>query len=173
MGRGRVPPPNSQPRSGASALGRWVGSLLGYAGFVQRSVDEFADELTAAFQPGFEVRHPTLGTTWFATLDVIDLCDNQVAALVRLSRQPGQQQQSVRRGLLFLPELERVSTPGGSQQGPAPNEDLVLRYTFPLLFTVGRNLKLWNEFAANELGRLRDGESTTGRTRTPEHVTFR
>jgi len=147
--------------------------LLGYAGFVQRCGDQFADELTAAFQPGFEVRHPTLGTTWFATLDVIDSCDNQVAALVRLSRQPAQQQKSVRRGSVFLPEQELVSTPGGSQQGSDANEDLVLRYTFPLLFTVRHNLKLWKEFAANELGRLRDGEGTTGRTRTPEYGTFR
>jgi hypothetical protein len=147
--------------------------LLGYAGFGQRSVDEFANELTAAFQPGLEVRHPILGTTWFATLDVIDSGDNQVAALVRLSRQPAQQQQSVRRGSVLLPEQERVSTPDGSRQGSDPNEDLVLRYSFPLLFTVGRNLKLWKEFAANELGRLRDGEGTAGRTRTPEYVTFR
>jgi len=147
--------------------------LLGYAGFVQRNVDQFADELTAAFQPGFEVRHPTLGTTWFATLDVIEPGDNQVAALVRLSRQPAQQQQSVRRAAVFLPEQERVSTPGGSQQGFDPNEDLVLRYTFPLLFTVTHNLRLWREFAANELGRLRDGEGTTGRTQAPEYITFR
>jgi len=147
--------------------------LLGYAGFVQRSMDQFADELTAAFQPGFEVRHPTLGTIWFATLDVIEPGDNQVAVVVRLSRQPAQQQQSVRRASVFLPEQERVSSPGGSQQGFDPNEDLVLRYTFPLLFTVRHNLRLWKEFAANELGRLRDGEGTTGRTRAPEHVTFR
>lgn len=147
--------------------------MLGYAGFVQRSVDEFTDELTAAFQRGFEVRHPTLGTTWFATLDAIDSGDNQVAALVRLSRQPAQQQQSPSRGSLLLAEQERVSTPDGSRQGSDPNEDLVLRYTFPLLLTVGRNLKLWKEFATNELGRLRDGEGTTGRTWTPECVTFR
>jgi hypothetical protein len=136
-------------------------------------VDLFIDELTAAFQSGFEVQHPTLGTAWFATLDVIDPSDNQVASIVRLSRQPAQQQHSVRRDSVFLPEQERVSTPADSRQGSNLGEDLVLRYTFPLLFTVSRNLKLFKEFATNELGRLRDGEGTTGRTRTQKYVTSR
>lgn len=111
----------------------------------------FADRLAAAFGTGVEVSHPQAGT-WFATLDAIHAEGSQVAALVRLSHGRPQAFRPVARGPMTIAHEQRELTV------PSPDADLVLTYSFPLLFSVEHNLSLFHEFAHNELGRLRSGQ---------------
>lgn len=141
--------PDGEQRT-SPVLARLVGRLLGLVRPEPGGLAAFADKLIAAFGDGIEISHPLAGS-WFAALDTIHAEDNQVAALVRLS--PGRPDASrpVSRGMVTTMHEQRVLTV------PAPNADLVLTYSFPLIFSVERNLALFREFAHNELGRLRSG----------------
>lgn len=131
-------------------LARLAGRLLALVRPQPGGLAAFADSLVAAFSRGVQVSHPLAGT-WFATLDTIHAEDNQVAAQVRVSRTRPEIPRPVTRGTVAIAHEQRELTV------PSPNADLVLTYSFPLLFSVERNLKLFREFAHNELGRLRSG----------------
>ncbi len=106
------------------------------------------------FESGVSVTHDGAGQ-WFATLDVIDIEDNQVAALVRLSRVRPEGTREVLRGMVDVEERNRKLFADRSSSSPLTDADLLLTYSFPLLLSVDQNLRLFREFAANELGRLR------------------
>jgi hypothetical protein len=158
----------NRPPSEETGLGRLAGWLLG---LIRRNPDglrAFADHLVAAFRPGFEVGHRASGA-WFATLDAIDPEDNQVAALVRLSRQSLKTNGpwEVRQGMVDVEERDRklFSEPDESVGADA---DLLLTYSFPLLLSLDQNLELFREFAGNELSRLRghDVSESAGTSQT-------
>jgi hypothetical protein len=146
--------PDGEQRT-SPALARLVGRLLGLVRPASGGLASFTDSLISAFGNGVEITHPRAGT-WFATLDTIHAEDSQVAALVRLSHgRPGtprpESPRPVTHGMVFIAHEQRELTV------PPPDADLILTYSFPLLFSVERNLRLFREFAHNELGRLRSG----------------
>lgn len=147
-------PDDNRPQQEAAGLGRLFGWLLGLVGLNSVGLGAFADRLAAAFRPGLEVAHSVPGT-WFATLDVIDPEDNQVAALVRLSRRRPEAPQEVHRGIVDVEERNRKLFAEPASDAPRADADLLLTYSFPLLLSLDQNLELFREFAGNELGRLR------------------
>lgn len=143
--------PDGEQRT-SPVLARLVGRLLALVRPEPGGLPAFADKLVAAFSNAVEVSHPLAGT-WFATLDRIHAEDNQVAAQVRVSRsRPGVPRPVARETVTLMHEQRELTI-------PSPEADLVLTYSFPLLFSVERNLKLFREFAHNELGRLRSDAS--------------
>lgn len=129
-------------------LARLVGRLLAFVRPESGGLAGFADKLIAAFGNGIEISHPLAGP-WFATLDTVHPEDNQIAALVRLSPGHPGAPRPVSHGIVATVHEQRELTI------PAPDADLVFTYSFPLLFSIERNLSLFREFAHNELGRLR------------------
>jgi hypothetical protein len=139
--------PDGEQRT-SPILARLVGRLLALVRPEPDGLATFSDKLIAAFSAGVEVSHPLAGT-WFATLDTIHPEDNQVAALVRLSDSRPEAPRPVTRGTVAISHAQREITIR------SPDADLLVTYSFPLLFSVERNLSLFREFAHNELGRLR------------------
>lgn len=133
-------------------LTNWVRSLVGRK---PRELVAFTDRLVTAFQLGIEVTLTESGPR-FATLDAIDPGDNQVAALVRLSRnRPKENRSEIRRGMVDLEERDRELFTDSSSAASVEEGDLLLTYSFPLLISVEQNLDLFGEFARNQLIRLR------------------
>lgn len=141
--------PDGEQRA-SPILARLVGRLLALVRPESGGLTVFADKLEAAFSNGIEVSHPVAGT-WFSTLDTIHPEDSQVAALVRLSHDRPDAPRPASRGMVATTHEQRELTV------PPPDADLLVTYSFPLLFSVERNLDLFREFAQNELGRLRSG----------------
>jgi hypothetical protein len=147
-------PDGNRPQSEESAIARLAGWLWDLAGRSRGGLSEFSDRLLAAFRSGVSVTHDAAGQ-WFATLDVIDPEDNQLAALVRLSRVRPDGTRDVRRGMVDVEERNRKLFADRSSTSSPTDADLLLMYSFPLLLSVDQDLQLFREFAANELGRLR------------------
>lgn len=162
MSTGFERPDGFPPPGKDTALGAVAGWFLGLVGLNPQGLGAFAGQLAAVFRPGFPVTQPAAGT-WFATLDAVDPEDNQVAALVRLSRhKPSDPRPDPRRGMVDVEEEERELVVQTEPAGPPAGADLVLTYSFPLLFPLDRNLELFREFAGNELGRLRADPAAKG-----------
>jgi hypothetical protein len=121
------------------------------------------DSLLQAFRTGFPITHLVAGK-WFATLEAIDCEDNQVAALVRLSRLSPLAPAEPRRGMVALEERGRQLFVAPASANHAGNVDLLLVYTFPLLLPLEKNLSLFREFAGNEIGRLRGASGGAKKT---------
>jgi len=145
------------------ALNRLVSWVLQQIGLKPDGLPAFTDALLRAFRPAFRIPHPNTGE-WFATLDTIDPQDNQVAAVVRLSRQQPRETREVRSGMVAFEERGRkLFSEPASTNSPA-DSDLLLAYSFVLFFSIEDNLKLFGEFARNEIGRLRGTSETANKT---------
>jgi len=128
--------------------------FLRQVGLQSDELGVFTDRLLTAFQSGLPVNHPADGQ-WYATLDAIDSEDNQVAAVVRLSRRRPDGTRKVRRGMVDVEERNRTLFAEPTSTASPASSDLLVTYSFPLLFSLERNLELFREFAGKELGRLR------------------
>jgi len=150
----------NRPPSEASAVARLTGWLLDLVGLNPSGLAAFTDRLVAAFRTGLPVTHSVAGQ-WFATLEAIDPEDNQVAALVRLSRHRPEIPREVRRGMVDVEERNRVLFAEPAPLPPSADADLLLTYSFPLLLSHDQNLELFREFAGHELSRLRSEAAGT------------
>jgi len=130
---------------------RWLFEL-GQRG--PRDLAKFAKDLKIQFERGVEV-HDRQSRTWFATLDAIHADDNEVSTLVRLSRHRPEAAHEVRNGPISFEERGRrvYATPG--EIGLDSRNDLVLMYSFAMFDPLPDELKVFREFAQNELERLR------------------
>ncbi|HEU4558737.1 MAG TPA: hypothetical protein VFS20_12845 [Longimicrobium sp.] len=147
-------------RREGSAFSRVAGWLISLIGRHAAGLEAFADRLEAFFQPALVVTHPLAGT-WFATLDAVLPEDRQVAALIRLSRHAPLQPRKALRGIIENEERERTLFAQPLPSAISQDQDLLLEYSFPQLFSPARNIQLFREFAENELGRLRATDLST------------
>ncbi len=153
----------NQPAKDDSPLTQLVGWVLHQIGLKSDAHSAFTDSLLRAFQPSLIVHHPKMGE-WFATLDAIDPADNQVSALVRLTRQQPVQPREVRTGMVAFEERGRKLFADPTSPSRLGDADLLLSYSFTPLFSLDDNLKLFREFATNEIGRLRGSPEETLKT---------
>jgi hypothetical protein len=125
-------------------------------------LSSFADKLVAQFAHGLSVRHPKQGT-WFATLDAVLPDDNQVTARIRLCiHKPSEPK---------MPEFKNPLSDNRSRKpfqdeaftAPTKTTDLVMVYCFLLVLSVDDNVRAFQEFASNELGRLRGNAIPPGK----------
>jgi hypothetical protein len=136
------------------ALTRLVEWVLRRIGPRSDPLRDFTESLLSRFRSGIPISHPDAGV-WFATLDAIDSRDKQVAAVVRVSRTRPTEPKEVpvrvagfgRRGRKLFDE------PAAAPQ--TNDADILLSYSFMLLFSLEDNLRLFGEFVTNEIGRLR------------------
>jgi hypothetical protein len=127
-------------------------SIVGYQSC--NRLDELAENLIGSFQNGMTICHPK-GGEWFATLDAINPADNEVASLVRLSLSRSQPPKEVLRGMTDIEERGRELFTKPFRSHASENDDLLLTYSFPGGVPYQQNLDLFQEFARNELLRLR------------------
>ncbi len=138
----------------------WAISLFGFGSGRLRT---FINSLVTAFKAGLPITHQT-GGEWFATLDRINPEDSQVAAQVRLSRNRPALPQKVPAGVLQFEERGRKLFSKPLPETHTPDADLLLIYSFWLMVPLEENLKLFREFALNEVGRLRGKPKVTQKT---------
>lgn len=148
------------PGGEGNAFRRAAGWLISLIGHYSAGLEVFAERLEAFFQPALVVTHPLAGT-WFATLDTVWPEDRQVAALVRLSRHAPSEPRRPLRGMIENEERDRPLFVRPLPSAVSRDDDLLLEYSFPQLFSPNRNIQLFREFAENELGRLRAPDLTT------------
>jgi len=142
----------NRPAEESSAVAQFVAWLLRMIRSKPEALAGYAEQLKGSFESGLAVIHPNEGK-WFATLDEFHAEDNQVAALVRLSQSRPLKRREVREGSLNIGERDR--TLFSEQPNRSADTNLLLRYSFPTILPLDRNLRLFTEFAMNELGRLR------------------
>lgn len=147
-------PPEIDPETTQKHVAKLAGRLLSLISPHREGLDEFTEHLTAAFRHGVAVNHPGAGI-WYSTLEVIAPEDNQVAARVRISRSASTGPRDPERGMIDLEERGRILFAEPIPVASSLDDDLLLRYSFPLVFSLEKNLKLFRKFASNELGRLR------------------
>ncbi|HTU20936.1 MAG TPA: hypothetical protein VMG10_22985 [Gemmataceae bacterium] len=153
----------NQPAEDEPALNRLVSWVLQQIGLKSDGLPAFTDALLRAFRPAFRIPHPDAGE-WFATLDTVDPQDNQVAALVRLSRQQPREAREVRSGMIAFEERGRKLFAEPASTNCPADSHLLLAYSFVLVFSLEDNLRLFREFAMNEIGRLRGTSETVHKT---------
>lgn len=136
------------------ALTRVVEWVLQQIGLQSDPLRSFTESLLLSFRAGIPISHPEAGT-WFATLDALDSRDKQVAAVVRVSRkQPTQPKEVSGRAVGFGQRGRKLfAEPVAVSQ--TNDADILLSYSFMPLFSLDENLRLFSEFVANEIGRLR------------------
>ncbi len=122
----------------------------------------FTEGLLSRFRTGIEIPHPCTGT-WFATIDALNSRDEQVAAVVRVSRNRSTPPKDVSGRMVGFGQRGRIrfAEPVGAQ---AIDADILLAYSFMPLFSLDGNLRLFVEFVTNEIGRLRGKPSEEIRT---------
>jgi hypothetical protein len=143
----------SSPRREGNALTRAAGRLRSLIGGGSARLESFTRELEESFQPALVITHPLAGR-WFAMLETLEPEDNQVGAVLRLSRHAPPEPRKPVRGTAENEERDRELFARPVPGARSSDDDVVLAYSFPLLLSAPRNVQLFREFATNELGRL-------------------
>jgi hypothetical protein len=144
----------NQPTGDEPALTRVVEWVLQQIGLQSDPLRSFTESLLSRFRSGIEISHPDAGM-WFATLDAFDSRDKQVAAVVRVSRKQPTQPKEVSGRVVGFGQRGRklFSEPFAASQ--TNDADILLSYSFMPLFSLDDNLRHFDEFVTNEIGRLR------------------
>lgn len=122
-------------------------------------IEAFSARIEARFRPWLPIMHPVAGI-WCATLDALSPEKNQVHVLVRLSHSIPVAGPVPLRRIPEDEERDRVLFAEPVPAAPSSEDDLVLAYSFPMFLSEERNVELFEEFARNELGRLRSPGSS-------------
>ncbi|HET7464533.1 MAG TPA: hypothetical protein VFJ82_24955 [Longimicrobium sp.] len=161
----------STPRREGVSLARLAGQVRSLLRRFGGGGEPFTTRIEAKFRPWIEITHPEAGR-WFATLEALSPDKHQADALVRLSRAVPAAAHAPQRTIPEDEERDRVLFATPVPAAPSTDDDLVLAYSFPMFLSEEHNVRLFEEFARNELGRLRAPGSSRP-TRTTSHAAER